>query len=79
MNGTGTCQGDSGSSLQYTSPSGVIVQYGVVSFGAATGCGTGIYISTLAYCHCFLFFKFTLTLKGTVSRKITGVKSGINR
>ena len=41
-NGTGTCQGDSGSSLQtYSEEHGVWIQYGVVSFGASTGCGTG--------------------------------------
>ena len=39
--GTGTCQGDSGSSLQYLSENGPWIQYGVVSFGASTGCGTG--------------------------------------
>jgi len=39
--GTGTCQGDSGSSLQYLSDNGPWIQYGVVSFGASTGCGTG--------------------------------------
>merc|ERR1719320_542973 len=39
--GTGTCQGDSGSSLQYVSENGPWIQYGVVSFGASTGCGTG--------------------------------------
>ena len=41
-NGTGTCQGDSGSSLQtHSDEYGVWIQYGVVSFGASTGCGTG--------------------------------------
>ena len=41
-NGTGTCQGDSGSSLQtHSEEHGVWIQYGVVSFGASTGCGTG--------------------------------------
>jgi len=36
---TGTCQGDSGSSLQYqTNNSERWIQAGVVSFGAATGC-----------------------------------------
>ena len=56
-NGTGTCQGDSGSSLQQYSPEHKVtqelrltetyyypqvwIQYGVVSFGASTGCGTG--------------------------------------
>jgi len=39
--GTGTCQGDSGSSLQYFAKDGPWIQYGVVSFGASTGCGTG--------------------------------------
>jgi len=39
--GTGTCQGDSGSSLQYLSKNGPYIQYGIVSFGASTGCGTG--------------------------------------
>ena len=35
-------QGDSGSSLQsYDSSTGRWIQYGVVSFGASTGCGTG--------------------------------------
>ena len=41
LEGTGTCQGDSGSSLQYLSENGPWIQYGVVSFGASTGCGTG--------------------------------------
>jgi len=36
--GTGTCQGDSGSSLQYTEEIGRWIQVGVVSFGAAIGC-----------------------------------------
>ena len=40
-NGTGTCQGDSGSSLQYTTRPGLFIQYGIVSFGASTGCGKG--------------------------------------
>jgi len=40
-NGTGTCQGDSGSSLQYNPRHGLYIQYGIVSFGASTGCGTG--------------------------------------
>jgi len=39
--GTGTCQGDSGSSLQYNAQNGPWIQYGIVSFGASTGCGTG--------------------------------------
>jgi secreted trypsin-like serine protease len=41
LNGTGTCQGDSGSSLQFTPRDGLFIQYGIVSFGASTGCGTG--------------------------------------
>ena len=40
-NGTGTCQGDSGSSLQYSPKAGLYIQYGIVSFGASTGCGSG--------------------------------------
>ncbi|XP_023339538.1 brachyurin [Eurytemora carolleeae] len=40
-NGTGTCQGDSGSSLQYSPRDGLYIQYGIVSFGASTGCGSG--------------------------------------
>lgn len=40
--GTGTCQGDSGSSLQYhNSQEDRWIQFGIVSFGASTGCGTG--------------------------------------
>ncbi len=34
-------------SLQYVSPSGVVIQYGIVSFGAATGCGTGEHADTV--------------------------------
>jgi hypothetical protein len=34
-------------SLQYISPSGVVIQYGIVSFGAATGCGTGEHTYTV--------------------------------
>ncbi len=36
-------------SLQYISPSGVVIQYGMVSFGAATGCGTGEHTDTVLY------------------------------
>ena len=34
-------QGDSGSSLQWEGEEGPWLQYGIVSFGASTGCGTG--------------------------------------
>jgi len=40
--GTGTCQGDSGSSLQFLdAKEDRWIQFGIVSFGASTGCGTG--------------------------------------
>ena len=56
-NGTGTCQGDSGSSLQYSPRDGLYIQYGIVSFGASTGCGSGVYTvyCTLYTVHCILY------------------------
>lgn len=60
-NGTGTCQGDSGSSLQtYNEEAGVWIQYGVVSFGASTGCGTG-YPNGYSRVTAYLSFIQTIT------------------